>query len=416
MDYQLAQKIKNCFYYRGTPADAYKLVEDNLNSIDFDDDDDVSELFEILEYALTSKNDDDENSEEGADGLKFLEFLIKKGFDINFKLLKKKCFILYLADRSWLKPDVFRKVVELGADVYSTDAYNNGVLTLAAHRENDNAENLAVFIAQAYDVAQLEHPDQYGITPLMYAVITKKRRLAETLIKRGVDVNEKGGQPEGGAMYWMKTYGVTPFALACREGDFETAKMLLDAGADETITDAEGTPASFSLVYNSFKFNSYGYAYTDKILQQKGQIAELLKRPDVTDTDGNTLLLKTLSKYEYRNDIRVNPSNNYPIMQAIIKNGADVNAVNRHGDRPIHLAIQYCDEVLKDLLSAGADINAQDADGNTALIIECKEYNEKGARTLLRKGADFTIKNNKGETAADIAAANGLTDVLELMI
>lgn len=67
MDYQLAQKIKNCFYYRGTPADAYKLVEDNLNSIDFDDDDDVSELFEILEYALTSKNDDDENSEEGAD-------------------------------------------------------------------------------------------------------------------------------------------------------------------------------------------------------------------------------------------------------------------------------------------------------------------------------------------------------------
>lgn len=414
MDYKLTNELEDCFMnYSGKPENAYEILNRNLSAIDFEDDDDVEALIQIIQRALTFK---DENTAVGDEGLKLLKFLIEKGFDLNFKLLKKKCLILKLADYCWISPEVFGKVVKLGADVYSVDSNFNGVLTLAAKREHDAAEALAVYIAENYDLSQLNCPDQYGITPLMYAVITHKKKLFETLLKCGADVNAGGNQAVGGCSYWMKMYKVTPFALACREGDYDMAKALLDAGADETARDADGIPASFSLAFTSHGFRDKPYFYTSRIIEQKSKIVALLKNTEVTDTEGNTLLMKLMRRRDYGRDKQVNPYDNYLIMQTLIKNGANVNAVNNKGERPIHIASDEFNTVLKDLLDAGADVDAQDNNGNTALIFECKNSDEKNARLLLRRGANFKIKNNNGETAADIAAKNGLADVLELMI
>ena len=82
MDYKIENESKNCFW-RGTVKDACDTVEEHLGEIDFDDEDDVEKLIGIAADALREK-----------DGIHFLEYLVSKGFDVNFKLLKKECLVL----------------------------------------------------------------------------------------------------------------------------------------------------------------------------------------------------------------------------------------------------------------------------------------------------------------------------------
>lgn len=421
MDTQFFQELENYFSFCGKPQEACKFVEDNPGKIDFDDDDDMGRLIDILERALLYEDND--GKEQAEEGVRFLEFLISKGFDINFKLGKKECLILNLAERA-IKPEVFQKVVDLGADVYSETIFGSNVLTRAAKAEFKSwfktdveiSERLPLYLVRNFDLSGLDHPDEYGITPLMYAVMKNKPNLVDALLERGSDVNATGGQFAGGCSYWMKMYGVSPLALAFREGNVEMAKKLLDAGADETICDAEGTPALFSLVYHSFDYGDKSVPQRVEIDNRKSQIAALLKNLDFADSNGNTLLMKAMTMYDYSRDKKTSPFDNKALMSVLIQRGVNVNAANNQGKRALHFAAEYWGDIIKELLNAGADIDAQDNEGNTALIIECKQGSEKEARLLIRKGADSNIKNKEGKSAADIAAEKGLADVLELMM
>ncbi len=414
MNRELLQELEDCFRYCGSgyygnPQDAYKLIEEHGTEIDFDDDDDMEGLIELIEMALTYKAEDRISKAE--EGVKFLGFLMSKGFDINFKLERRECLILALAEGE-IKPEIFQKVVDLGADVYSETTSGSNVLTRSAGIN----ERLPLYLVENFDLSRLDHPDGYGITPLMYAVMEDKPNLVDALLKHGSDVNATGGQFTGGCSYWMKMYGVSPLALALRDVNVEIVKKLLDAGADETICDAEGTPALFSLIYQSFDYSDATVEQRKEIDDRKAQIVALLKNLDFADSDGNTLLMKSMVFYDYSRDKKTSPFNNKALMSMLIERGVNVNAVNNEGKRALHFAAESWSNIIKELLSAGADINAQDNEGNTALIIECMHNSEKEARLLIRKGADINIKNKEGKSAVDIAVENGLTDVLELMM
>mmetsp|Transcript_9911 Transcript_9911/g.27070 ORF Transcript_9911/g.27070 Transcript_9911/m.27070 type:complete len:605 (-) Transcript_9911:182-1996(-) len=85
----------------------------------------------------------------------------------------------------------------------------------------------------------------------------------------------------------------------------------------------------------------------------------------------------------------------------------DVNATNSFGETPLHATLCLHEEhpALGILDSGRYDINAQDRRGNTLLHHLCEgasEDDSSGYGTLLRSyGADFTIKNNRGETALE---------------
>lgn len=398
MDYQIENEIKNCFW-RGTVNDACSAVEAHLGDIDFDDEDDIEKLIGLVVSALKEN-----------DGINFLEYIISKGFDINFKLLKKECLVLKCAE-GYIEPEVFKELERLGADMYSESSEGDNILLRCVERD----EKLALFIIENYDLSQLDHSNKFGLTALMYAAINNKVELARALIAKGSDANARSSGPVGKNSYWIKTNGLTPLALAVRCGNAEIVKLLIDSGADTSVCDDDGCPAVFSLVYYPFRFLEER-RFNSPIFENKCAIIPLLKENlDVSDKRGYTVLMEAMCTTQFGHN-RTDAYSNVPIAAALIENGADVNAVSNDGTTVLHLAVRGPEDSLKALIKAKANPNVQDNFGNTPLILACKWESEKKIRMLLRAGADFNIKNNVGESAADLCAARGFQDALEMMI
>eukprot|EP00757_Euglenozoa_sp_SAG-D1_P016959 gene16959-22868_t len=68
------------------------------------------------------------------------------------------------------------------------------------------------------------------------------------------------------------------------------------------------------------------------------------------------------------------------------------------------------------LLQAGADIQAKNQDGYTALMRACANGHSNVVETLLRAGADIQAKTQRGWTALMRACANGHSNVVEMLL
>ncbi len=397
MDFQIANEIKTGLWHN-TVKDACDALDAHLGDIDFDDDDDIEKLNDLVVSAL-----------KGEGGISFLEHIISKGFDVNFKLLKKECLVLKCAE-NYIAPEVFKELERLGVDMYAESSDGDNILLRCVERN----EALARFIVENYDVLQLDHSNKFGLTPLMYAAMNNNVELAKALIEKGSDVNAQSSGPVGNNSYWIKTNGLAPIALAVRCGNVEIVKLLIDAGADTSVCDDDGCPAVFSLVYYPFRFLDE-HRFNSPIFKNKCDIIPLMKDLEIPDKRGYTVLMEAMCTTQFNHN-RTDAYTNVPIALSLIENGANVNAAANDGTTPLHLAARGPEESFKALIKAGADLNAQDNNGNTPLILACKWESEKKVRMLLRAGADFNIKNNAGESAADLCAARGFQDALEMMI
>jgi ankyrin repeat protein len=121
-------------------------------------------------------------------------------------------------------------------------------------------------------------------------------------------------------------------------------------------------------------------------------------------------------------------------VQEFLANGADVNVYqNDYGGTPLHMAVIFCHkEIVKLLLVAGADVNAKDKDGWTPLHIavgrprselqelllphELHRLDFRGiAKMLIVNGADVNAKNVDEETPLDLAISNDHTETANLL-
>lgn len=415
MNAEMKHRLEECFSPGRNPADCYgalPYIKENLERIDFNDDSDMRDMTDIILRALKL----DENN------IKFVEFLIANGYDINYKLAGNDCLLLRYADdalENRIFPlEVIKQLLRLGADVCSETLDGDNLLSLLAGRD----EIAAVYVVGFCDLIPLDKTDKYGATPLMYAAMRGYNRLAQMLIERGFDVNAVGSAPVTDKKMKLETDGVSPLALAIRFGNVEMVRMLLAAGADEAVYDAEGNPPVFSLVLYPVDFfrDFYGSCVKDDhpIFANKVKIVSLLKQLDLTNAEGYTVLMKSLfpMKFWYTGfGDGISPKKNLSIALELIKKGADVNAVGNDGKRPLHQAVADMEEVARALAEAGADINVQDNDGNTPLMYACMKAKEETVLWLLKAGADYKIQNNEGRTAADIAVKRGYSRALELM-
>src|SRR5882724_764575 len=89
------------------------------------------------------------------------------------------------------------------------------------------------------------------------------------------------------------------------------------------------------------------------------------------------------------------------IMDLLIKNGADMNAKGETDRTPLMEACAEGDlEVIGFFLEKGADVDARDLNGSTALMYAAGNKKPEAMALLLKKGANPNLKDHKGRTAS----------------
>lgn len=104
-------------------------------------------------------------------------------------------------------------------------------------------------------------------------------------------------------------------------------------------------------------------------------------------------------------------------LEQLLAAGADVNAPQADGATALHWAA-YRDDVasVRRLLAAGADATAQNRAGATPLALASIAGNAEMIRLLLEAGADANARSPNGETPLMIAARTGAVAALETLL
>ena len=108
--------------------------------------------------------------------------------------------------------------------------------------------------------------------------------------------------------------------------------------------------------------------------------------------------------------------NDQQLVRDLLSQGADPNSADPEGDNALMYAALYADpDCMKQLLEKGADPNASNKLGETPLMW-CVEHVEK-VKLLLAKGANINARTKSGNTAFLIATVgNHCFDVLKLLL
>jgi ankyrin repeat protein len=214
--------------------------------------------------------------------------------------------------------------------------------------------------------------------------------------------------------------GDSPLAKACRGGQGRIVNLLLYNAADPTeallaACEAENCRIVRLLIQHGADVRSpsnvcyaaRGSPCILKILLTQGSSL------DLGDPDGRTLL------HEAARDAR------YESVDFLVSAGISPNVLARGEATPFHAlastvaAINSSDhrwqkrveKTATHLLSAGANINAKTAVGDTALIIACESQTSDFARFLLQRGANPNATNHI-TAALHIAARNKQVDLV----
>jgi ankyrin repeat protein len=168
-------------------------------------------------------------------------------------------------------------------------------------------------------------------------------------------------------------------------GDLETVRMMLDYGADANLQ------RPFTALIAAASSGSAEI------------VEEILKHhPDV---DSRDMQGRTAIRVVGEAGLTSGQQNLARVTELLIAAGANVNAADTFGNTALHGAAD--ERSAKALIAAGAKVNAQNRAGETPLMTT---VDDGVARALLSAGADLTIKNRDGLTALDIARRNALTE------
>ncbi|KAL8708801.1 MAG: hypothetical protein Q9220_006362 [cf. Caloplaca sp. 1 TL-2023] len=236
---------------------------------------------------------------------------------------------------------------------------------------------------------------------LLSAVKQGDDLLLEVAIAEGANVNAKGAD------------GNAPLHLAAMMGNPDIVQLLIDHKANVDIT---STPRGDALAR---KFNGSrtplhwacdkGHEETARLLIENG--ADVSAK----NCTGRTPLQEAIMRHKTG------------IAKLLLEKGASVDTHDDEGWTPLHQAANSgMVEMIRILLDKGCDIEAKTFDSTiwginrfrraTPLFLASGEGHERAASTLVERGANPRCRNNIGEMPIHLACWRGCASVVRLML
>lgn len=103
-------------------------------------------------------------------------------------------------------------------------------------------------------------------------------------------------------------------------------------------------------------------------------------------------------------------------VDAALEGGADINATDKWGFTPLHMALKNKNTALVDkfLEIEGVDLNAKTNKGFTPLMVACWKGEQEIVQKLMDKGADVKAKDSAGRNCWGVAHDWHHYEILEL--
>ncbi len=331
---------------------------------------------------------------------------------------KREASLLTASD--WGDVDIVEMLLEAGADPNSHDEDNYTPLAAACRWGHAEAAELLLKAG-----ANPHATDScYNDSILMDAAEGNNPKCIKMLLERNVDVNHVNYDDETALLY-----------AVLHPNNEKIVSMLLEAGANPNITGGElGSPLSIVmhdkeyrsaeiLIKFGAKFSNNDDYYTDEVLENIDDHTLFYNLKDngiVLRTDDEAVILYAKHACSY-------------LLRKAIEAGANPNAADAAGKSALAWALEHprhpqgcaarliqhgatfapelliyairnrMRELVAALLKAGADANVQDERGNTALHYATRKNAAFLVRDLIAAGADIEVRNNANLTPLLVA-------------
>ena len=365
--------------------------------------------------------------------------------------------------------EIMKALLEAGADTESTNNYNPTALMIVAR--TNKVETARLLLEHGADVNAKE--SWQGQTAVIFAAGQSQPEMLKLLLDAGGDPdarsipNQRDRQITAERRFqWRPAGGIPAIGYAAREGCLECTRLLVKAGADINKGDAENvtplTLAVMNLHFDTAKYLVEAGANVDK-WSWRGENALYSAvdmntlphggypdRPSEDETSpldmieilleagaNPNLQIKLQPTYRSLKDdrgadtmlvdgatplLRAAKGHDVAAIELLVKHGAHINLPNRDGTSPLMAAAgvqansidtrgeyttplvsKYARDTIEVLLASGADINQTDQIGRTALHGAAGWGWNDAVQILAKNGANLEAKDVGGLTPLDYA-------------
>ncbi len=236
-----------------------------------------------------------------------------------------------------------------------------------------------------------------GYSILGFAIRHSDPNIIRLLLDRHVDINTIPGRPF--------------LVMAAENHRIEAAKMLLAHGVKIDERDYFGQTALIAASENYPAWTNNRQIQIDIV----NLLLQFHANINLKNGIGSTALMYASSRH------------NVNLVQVLLAHHAEVNLKNNDQETALLCASsQFLDgdsdnknhqiKIVKQLITAGADVNASDVNGSTALIHAAVNGNTQLAEFLIDHSADIQAKNIYGKTALEMAEIHQHPDIIKLLL
>jgi ankyrin repeat protein len=319
-------------------------------------------------------------------------------------------------------------LLDAGADVGAREQWlNETALMWAAARNHAEATRVLLDYGAEVDARSLRQefaPFRFNLATMVNTVLPRGGLTALMMAAREGAVDAARVLMEHNAnVNLVDPDGVSALVIAILNGHYDAAALLVERGADPNIGDSSGMAA----VYASIDMHTQPLMINRPTRKPSGAVEnlDLLKHLIAHGADTNAPLKSVLlARYHNTGDnllgagstplMRAAKSLDVPAMRVLLDAGSDPRRANRAGATALMFAAGLgrsgtsapmepaaTDAVIL-CLEHGADINAMNAEGQTALHMAV-EQSDALVTLLVERGAKLDARDRQGRTPLDLA-------------